>query len=329
VTASAPAIDPAFEVLDGGLLTTIQDRGRPDWTHLGVPEGGAADRWSLAVANRLVGNAADGAALEMTLVGPTLQATRMFTIGLAGADLGARVRDGRSLAPGRSHRLAAGDIVEIPGGGAGGGARGYLAIPGGFDVPSVLGSRSACLAGGFGGHDGRPLRAGDRLTGGQDLVRPELAWTEPAGAGPGDILRILPVGSADLGPLTAADWQVAAASDRVGIRLDGTPLPPGSGGDVRTHGVPWGAIQIPPDGRPILLGVDHQTTGGYRVVGVVIAADRPVLGQLRPGATVRLVETDPAEARAALLDQHAALAAGIAALREAARWASLADHAGG
>lgn len=328
MTAPSRANDTALEVLDGGLLTTIQDGGRPDWTHVGVPEGGAADRWSLALANHLVGNSAHAAALEMTLVGPTLRATRTLTIGLAGADLGARVRGGRSLAPGRSHRLAAGDMVELPGGGSSG-ARCYLAIPGGFDVPLVLGSRSTCLAGGFGGIDGRPIRAGDRLGGGRDLGRPELAWAESAGAGPGDVLRILPVGSADLGALTAMGWQVGAASDRVGIRLDGAPLPPGSGGEVRTQGVAWGAIQVPPDGRPIVLGVDHQTTGGYRVVGVVIAADRPVLGQLRPGAHVRLLETDHAEARAALLGQHAALLAGLGALRDAAGWASLADHAGG
>ncbi|HET7704035.1 MAG TPA: biotin-dependent carboxyltransferase family protein [Candidatus Limnocylindrales bacterium] len=331
MTGPADVSEVAFEVLDGGLLTTIQDHGRPEWTHLGVPEGGAADRWSQAVANHLVGNAAEAAVLEMTLVGPTLQAARALTIGLAGADLGARLRGGRSLAPGRSIRLATGDIVEFPGDGASGGASGaraYLAIPGGIDVPLVLGSRSTCLAGAFGGLDGRPLRAGDRLVGGPDLVRPELAWAAATRSGPGDVLRILSVGSADLGPLTASMWQVGSASDRVGIRLDGPPLPPGSGGEVRTHGVAWGAVQVPPDGRPIVLGVDHQTTGGYRVAGVVIAADRPVLGQLGPGARVRLLETDPPAARAALVDQHDALAAGVAALRDAAGWVSLADHAG-
>lgn len=318
----------ALEVLDGGLLSTIQDAGRPDWTHVGVPEGGAADRWSLAVANLLVGNAPGAAALEMTLVGPTVRATRAMTIGLAGADLRARLRGGRSLTPGHGHRLAAGDIVEIPGGHLMG-ARGYLAIPGGFEVAPVLGSRSTCLAGGFGGLDGRPLRAGDQLEGGADLVRPALAWS--ASPGPPDVdrvVRILAVRAADVGPLAAPEWQVAAASDRVGVRLDGPALPAGFGGEVRTHGVPWGAVQVPPDGRPIVLGVDHQTTGGYRVVGVVIAADLPILGQLGPGARVRLAETDPASARAALRDRHAAMLAGAAALHDEAGWATLVDHAG-
>lgn len=318
----------ALEVLDGGLLTTIQDAGRPDWTHVGVPEGGAADRWSLAVANLLVGNAPGAAALEMTVVGPTVRATRAMTVALAGADLGARLRGGRSLAPGHGHRLAAGDIVEIPGR-QGTDARGYLAIPGGFGVAPVLGSRSTCLAGGFGGLDGRPLRAGDQLEGGADLVRPALAWS--ASPGPPDVdrvVRILAVRAADVGPLTAPEWQVAAASDRVGVRLDGPALPAGFVGEVRTHGVPWGAVQVPPDGRPIVLGVDHQTTGGYRVVGVVIAADLPILGQLGPGARVRLAETDPASARAALRDRHAAMLAGAAALRDEAGWATLVDHAG-
>src|SRR5262249_31306717 len=122
--------EPLFEVVDGGLLTTIQDAGRADWTHLGVPESGAADPWSLAVANLLARTAADAAVLEMTITGPTLRALRPATIGLAGADLGGRA-GGRRLAPGRSHRIAAGDELTFPGGGSAG-ARAMLAVPGGF-----------------------------------------------------------------------------------------------------------------------------------------------------------------------------------------------------
>ncbi len=121
---------------------------------------------------------------------------------------------------------------------------------------------------------------------------------------------------------------MGSAADRVGIRLDGTPLPAGIGGEATTLGVPWGAIQVPADGRPIILGVDHQSTGGYRVVGVVISADRPILGQLRPGAPLRLVATDVEGALDALRIRRAALATGAAALREAAGWGALLDAAG-
>jgi biotin-dependent carboxylase-like uncharacterized protein len=331
-----------FGVLDGGLLTTVQDAGRPDWTHLGVPESGAADPWSLAVANLLVGNEPSAAALEMTLVGPTLAVDTTVSIALAGADLGARIRGGRRLAPGRSHRLAAGDVVEIPGNGPTAlvaGSRAYLAIPGGVDVPAVLGSCSTCLAGEFGGFDGRALRSGDEInaTSGAAaaLLRPELVWPDADAGGESRavatpaILRVVAGPSDGLDALLVREWRVGSAADRVGVRLDGEPVADGLGGETTTHGVPWGAIQVPSDGQPIVLGADHQTTGGYRVVAVVISADLPLLGQLRPGSPVRLVATDRAAALVALEGRRAALLVGAAALRDAAGWGALIDSAGG
>lgn len=332
--------EPLLDVLDGGLLTTVQDVGRPDWAHLGVPTSGAADPWSHAVANLLVGNDPGLAALEMTIAGPTIVAAASLTIGLAGSDLGARIRDGRRLATGRSHRLAAGDVVEIAGDVAArptAGGRGYLAIPGGIAVPLVLGSRSTCLAAGFGGLDGRPLRAGDQIVSATATrhrdIPPELTWPDPdderRSPDPGPaMLRVLAGPDPGLDDLAAIEWRVGSAADRVGVRLDGDPLPAGIGGETTTVGVPWGAIQVPPDGRPIVLGADRQATGGYRVVGVVISADRPVLGQLRPGAPLRLVATDRATALDALGARREALAAGVAALRDAAGWDALIDEAG-
>jgi biotin-dependent carboxylase-like uncharacterized protein len=315
-----------------------------------VPESGAADPWSLAVANLVVGNDPGAAALEVTLTGPTLAVRdgTVVTIGLAGADLGARIRGGRRLRTGRSHHLGAGDILEFAPGDrtpTAAGIRAYLSIPGGIDVPVVLGSRSTCLAGGFGGLEGRALRSGDEIAarhprgGGLEpteagLVRPELVWPEPDPAGgTGDpdrptSLRVIAGPDPGLDVLAGRAWRVGAAADRVGVRLDGDALPDGIGGETTTLGVPWGAIQVPPDGRPILLGPDHQATGGYRVVGVVISADLPVLGQLRPGAAVRLVAIDRAAALHALRDRRAALAAGAAALRDAAGWGALIDSAG-
>ena len=321
-----------FEVLDGGLLTTVQDAGRPDWTHLGVPESGAADPWSLAVANLLIGNAPDDAALEMTIGGPTLRTVRPVTIGLAGADLGGRIRDGRRLEPDRSYRLAAGDVVTFAGPAAdrGPGARAYLAVPGGIDVPIVLGSRSTCLPAGFGGLDGRPVASGDGLVSLRPGTSSELAWrrSDPSAPAGSATLRVLVDPAGDRSGLLAAEWLVAPSSDRVGVRLTGPVLSAGTAGGA-THGVTSGTIQLPPDGQPIILGPDHQTTGGYQVVGVVISADLPALGQLAPGLRVRLVEVDRAAALAALRERRDALVAGAAALRDAEAWESLAHSAGG
>lgn len=340
-----------LDVVEGGLLTTVQDAGRPDWMHLGVPRSGPADATSFAIANLLAGNEPGAAALELTVVGPTFSVSAPITIALAGAELGARIRGGRRLRPGRNHRLVAGDVVEIPGDPMAHGAspaRAYLALTGGIDVPLVLGSRSTCLAGGFGGFEGRPLRAGDRLSaararggaGGRlpsDLVWPVMPAVPSRAADPSrasdPVLRVLATSRAGLDALVEHSWRVAAAADRVGIRLDlddsGGDLPIGVGGETLTHGVIHGAIQVPPDGRPIILGPDHQPTGGYAVIGVVISADLPILGQLRPGAGVRVVTTDRASAQVALDDRRAALLAGAAALRDGAGWDALVDAAGG
>jgi antagonist of KipI len=277
----------------------------------------------------------------MTLVGPTLVARETIIIGLTGADLGGRVVGGRRLMPGRRHRIAAGETIAFPGDGPDRRARAYLALAGGIDVPEVLGSRSTCLAAGFGGIEGRPLQAGDALRRGEgggseriDSASPvdEVVWpADPLrDAATGEAtLRILPGPAPGIDVLLAVRWRIGREADRVGLRIDGPRLPDGIAGETVSHGMTWGAIQVPPDGRPIILGVDHQTTGGYPVVAVVISADQPVLGQLRPGAEIRFRAVERGEALAALHGQQAALLAGAAALRDAARWDELARSAGG
>ncbi|HEX5824351.1 MAG TPA: biotin-dependent carboxyltransferase family protein [Candidatus Limnocylindrales bacterium] len=331
-----------LEVLEGGLVTTIQDGGRPDWAHLGVPPSGACDPWSLAIANLLLGNDPGAAVLEMTLVGPTLIARTSTTLGLAGADLGGRIVGGRRLAPGRSHRIEAGETITFPGDGPDRRARAYLAVPGGLDVPVVLGSRSTCLAAGFGGFDGRPLETGDLVNGRDDAaeegapgspgarVSGERVWPADPDAPVGvPHLRLIPGPATGGDALVASPWRVGREADRVGLRLDGGPLPDGIAGEAVSHGVTWGAIQVPPDGRPIVLCADHQTTGGYPVVAVVISADLPILGQLRPGVDVRFVAVTREAAIGALVEQRAALVAAVAALRESVGWDELAHSAGG
>jgi antagonist of KipI len=155
-------------------------------------------------------------------------------------------------------------------------------------------------------------------------------WPEPAGdADPGRAIGVLPGPVAGIEPLVAVAWSIAPASDRIGLRLDGPPLGPSGRGELLSHGVVRGAIQLPPDGFPIVLLADHQTTGGYPVIGVVMTADHRRIGQLRPGATVSFRQVTQTEARAALLDQRAAFDRAASTLRDAARWDDLWRSAGG
>ncbi|HEU0236912.1 MAG TPA: biotin-dependent carboxyltransferase family protein [Candidatus Limnocylindrales bacterium] len=329
------------EILDGGILTTVQDGGRPGWGHLGVPLGGACDPWGLAVANLVLGNPPTAPALETTAGGLVVRLRSPTLLGIGGADLGAVVKwTGRRLTPGASYRLAEGDELVFQGPPAGArGVRAYLALPGGLDVPSVLGSASTCLAGGFGGVDGRPLRGGDVLgaladdpaAGMEHRVgaAPETAAEEPTEPA---VVRILPGpderAAAARAVLLAETWRVGVEADRMGIRLDGPTLPPAGPFDVPSHGVTWGTIQVPSDGRPIVLLADAQPTGGYPVAAIAISADRPILGQLRPGDAVRFVETGADGARDALLATDARLRAAADAIADAARWDALWREAG-
>ena len=329
----------SLEVLEPGLLTTVQDAGRPDWTHIGVPSGGACDRWSLSVANLLAGSRPDAAALEMTLVGGTFRVLAPLRIGLAGADLGGHVREtGAPLGPGRSHLVAAGSTIAFPGvPDAAAGARAYLALAGGIDVPTVLDSRSTALAAAFGGLDGRALRTGDIVgattrPGASSPPSPPgagLVWPDADVDDPGRPIRVVAGPSNGTADLVAVPWRVASGSDRVGLRLDGPPISATPGPDLPSFGVVPGAIQVPAGGGPIALLVDAQTTGGYPVVAVTIAADMRLLAQLRPGAEVRFVEVSIREATDAIRQQAADLERGAALLRESAAWDDAWQGAGG
>lgn len=318
-----------IEVVEPGMLTSVQDAGRPDWTPLGVPIGGACDAWSLAVANLLVGNPPGAAGLEITIAGPTLLARADTLVGLAGGG-----KDG-----GRAVRLGAGETLDLravvtdPRR-----TRAYVAVPGGIDVPEVLGSASTALAAGFGGLEGRALRAGDILRARAERpgARGGAAWPatggEPEPGGESPPIRVLPgpaAGNGRLDEIVGMRWTVGAGSDRVGLRLEGSPVGPSTEEGLLSHGVTFGAIQVPPDGAPIVLLADCQTTGGYPVPAVVIAADRPRLGQLRPGSAVTFRQVSLDDARIALQRQRAGLERGATMLREADGWDELWQAAGG
>ena len=293
-----------IEVLEAGALTSVQSAGgRPGWRHVGVPAGGAVDAWSARLANRLVGNDDEAALLEVTLTGPVLRFHAATAVALAGSMFEATL-DGLPMPPLAGRLSRPGSLLRI---GAGDGARAYLAVGGGIRVESILGSASTDLRTGFGGHEGRALRAGDRLAHGawSGVIR---RWAGRAQSGP---IRIVP------GPhhrrtltdaLAGGSWIAGAEADRTGVRLDG-PLLAAAVGEVPSMGLPLGAIQVPPDGRPIVMLADRPVTGGYPVPACVIRADIGRVARLRSGDPVRFASVSAEEARAALRSLEDELAA--------------------
>ena len=269
------------------------------------------------------------AALEMALLGGTFAVRTEGIVGIAGADMDARVPDeGRTLAPGRAHQLNAGTTLVFAG--ALDGARTYLALAGGIRADLALGSASTDLTAGIGGLGGRALRVGDRLVPGRGSAEAHGAAAWPFAIASSGIRRDAgpwvvavtrgPHADADRGYAWSFDalvgrvWSVSPRSDRVGLRLDGDPLSAASAsreqaGDLVSIPMLPGAIQVPPDGRPIVLLVDAPTVGGYPVPAVVIAADLPALGQLRPGDTLRFepLDLDMARQRSAQAAEDLAL----------------------
>jgi biotin-dependent carboxylase-like uncharacterized protein len=311
-----------LEVIEPGLLSTIQDAGRRGFAHMGVPVSGACDTLALAVANLLVGNDPGDAAIEMTLVGPSLAVKSDCLLGLAGADLGIVVegadRTSRPFAFGTSRLVPAGSVIRPTGAG---GCRAYLALGGGIDVPEVLGSRSTCLPGGFGGLDGRPLGSGDRLRSRRpgETTAGERAWPLrlPAGGRPEQgPIRLLPGPHTDRFPadalarFLAMEWTVSAHSDRTAVRLEplGEPIVPlPEAATMVSQPMTWGAIQVPPDGQPVILLADHRTVGGYPVLAVVPRVDHPAVGQLAPAESVRFAPTSLESAREAFREARATM----------------------
>lgn len=294
-------------VLEPGLLTTIQDAGgRSGLGRFGIPRGGAMDAGAARLANRLVGNDGNAAVLEVTLQGPSLVWTTAAHIGLAGADLGATT-EGRSLVPGHSYRLAPGGMVAFErtrSERADSGVRAYLAVEGGFAVDAVLGSTSTDYRSGFGGIDGRPLRAGDILRFAAKQTGPLRSAVEGRQDANAAIAFIpSPASLGWFAPATVrafcgSAWTVAPDSDRGGIRLTGRTRLPSPTAGTRSLAVPVGAVQVPPNGAPIVKMVDGPVTGGYPVIGVVPRFDLARLAQATPGAELRFRRISIAAARA-------------------------------
>ncbi|MFE5586522.1 biotin-dependent carboxyltransferase family protein [Kitasatospora sp. NPDC056531] len=275
-------------VISAGLLTTVQDLGRPGHAHLGVPRSGALDRPAHRLANRLVGNPAGVAALETTVLGCAVRADRPVTVAVTGAPCAVRV-DGRPAAWGAPVRLSAGARLDV--GPATCGVRSYLAFAGGIATDPVLGSRSTDLLSGLGP---APLSVGDRLPLGGPAGPPAGADVLPWAAPPARLVLPLVLGPRDdwftagaLSALARSVYHVSTTSNRIGLRLDGPPLERAREGELPSEGMVLGGVQVPPDGRPVVFLADHPTTGGYPVIGVVPTAALPAAAQATPGTPVR------------------------------------------
>ena len=290
----------ALKILFAGPATTVQDRGRPAFQHMGVPLCGAADDFACRVANRLVGNPPDAAVLEATLVGPRFEVRCPADIAVTGARASLTV-NGRPCLGWASIRVGPGDVVDV--GAADNGCRAYLAVTGGIDVPPVMGSRSTYLGGRIGGLDGRPLKDGDVLARGPGrlLDRPRrLPWhplyAEKTGlraiAGPQDDWF-----TAGLDVFFGAEFTVTAQANRMGYRLSGPPIlrDADAPASLVSEPIAPGSVQVPADGQPIIL-LREQTLGGYAKIATVISTDLFKVAQAKPGDTFRFAPVTLAEA---------------------------------
>jgi biotin-dependent carboxylase-like uncharacterized protein len=315
----------AVKVINPGLSTTVQDLGRPGYYHLGIPLSGGMDRFSLRAANMLVGNEEGAAVLEAVFMGPELQFANDAMVAVTGAELPPKV-DGDARPTWTAFKVKAGqtlgfDFLKS-------GARAYIAIQGGVDVPVVLGSRSTYTLGALGGYEGRKLAAGDSLKVGGVAKAAKEGAAIPAN------LRRLPGNPAELrvvpglywhritdgaGAQFFADtWKVAPEADRIGYRFKGgKPLefvprkqPFGAGSDpsnIVDACYPYGSIQVPGGTEPIVLHRDAVSGGGYFMVGTVISADMDLIGQLQPHTPAKFVKVDMNGALQARHDREALL----------------------
>lgn len=315
----------AIKILKPGLATTVQDAGRPGYYNVGIPLSGALDQYSFRAANLLVGNDENAAVLECTLMGPELEFQRDVVIAVTGAELTPKL-DG-TLAP-RDEAIAvkAGTIVSFDFMRTG--ARAYLAVAGGIDVPVILGSRSTYGLGAFGGFSGRKLQAGDVLPVGVASGAAKAGRRLPDGLAmplPKALeLRVVPgmyfhrLTDQSAGTFFEDTWSVALEADRIGYRYkQGRPLafrerdqPFGAGSDpsnIVDAGYPYGSIQVPGGLEPIILHRDAVSGGGYAMIGTVISADMDKIAQMQPNNKAKFVKVELDAALAARADYAARL----------------------
>jgi biotin-dependent carboxylase-like uncharacterized protein len=300
----------SITVIEPGLFTTIQDMGRHGWRHQGVPTSGAADTLSLAIANRLVGNPAGASALECTLIGVKLQFDEPCTFALAGGVADCTLSN-EPVCMHETMQAQKGDLLTI--GTITKGVRLYLAVAGagGFSIPKVLGSASTYTPAALGGYQGRILQQGDVLHFASFAKDQEKLITPPELQLPisdGWVLRVTAGPEVDMFPETAGQaffssrFTASRRADRMGMALEGQKVMP-TGENIKSAPVFPGTVQCPPGGTPFLLMADAQTTGGYPRIAQVIRADRHMLGQIKPGDTVRFMQVGIEQAQQTLKEK--------------------------
>lgn len=292
----------SMTILLAGPLSTIQDEGRFGYMSTGFSPGGAMDAYSLKIANLLVGNAPGDGAVEMTMMGMTVQFHCDTVIALTGAQMEPAI-NGTAVNMYESIPVSTGDVLTC--GYAKTGLRTYLAVAGGFDLPLVMGSMSTNLKCALGGFHGRKLQDKDELPLRQSLpisllgkrtAAPDNQFESPM------TLRVIPGPQDDmftdkgLETFLSSVYTVSGQSDRMGIRLDGEPIENKAGVDIISDGIATGAVQIPASGTPIIMMADRQTTGGYAKIATVISADLKKIAQARPGSQIRFASVTRREA---------------------------------
>jgi len=300
-----------IEILDGGYFSTIQDLGRYGWGQFGVPRSGAMDEFALRAANRLVGNPDELACIEIGLGGFRFRALKNLLMAVCGKGFSLRL-DGQLMSLWQSIAVQSGQIVQVDH--EGGGMWAVIAFHGGIDVKPLMGSRSTSLVGGFGGGFGRFLMKGDQLkigepVKGQEGIRDRSFSIEAIQYyQPDPVIRVV------VGPHSSwfnqdvynsffqKTYVISSSSNRSGYRLQGEPLTVNFSGNLISLGMLPGAIQIPPNGEPIVMMADSPTSGGYPIIGVVIRADLPLLAQCEPlRSQIQFCSVSPEQAREAYM----------------------------
>lgn len=296
----------SLKIIRPGLMTTLQDTGRFGWQKIGVITSGAMDVYSLRMANILVGNDEHEAAMEITLTGPTIEFTADTLIAITGGDL-APIIDGQVVPTLRPVAVKAGAILKFTA--CRSGCRAYLAVAGGYDVPSVMGSKSTYLRAGLGGYEGRALQKGDYLTTGEPSEYTQQMMFNLLRSGAHSFMHakwyiskahtsrenlnkpIRVMAGLQYDEFTEkakfdfgdSDFLITTRSDRMGYRLSGPVLSTAKHLEMISEVASLGTVQVPPDGEPIILMADHQTTAGYPVIGQIVSVDVARIAQMKPG----------------------------------------------
>lgn len=302
----------SFRIIRGGILTTVQDYGRKGYQQYGVSVGGAMDRYSLALANILVGNERHEAALEITLSGLSLQFEMDTMFALTGADLGPLLNN-QKVGMYQTVLGKKGDILSFNS--VNKGMRAYMAVMGGIDVPQVMGSKSTYLMGKIGGYKGRKLSEGDVIATNK-LLNPLNYQFRSI---PRDLIpnytesheiRVI-MGPEDeaftakgIEAFLNSPYKLTTQLDRMGYRLEGQAIEHKNSADIVSAGINWGAIQVPGHGQPIIMMSDRQTTGGYTKIANVISVDLHYLAQLKPGDSITFKKISIEKAHELLIEQE-------------------------